>query len=215
MKHAPMLLILIISFLGCAQQDDNRLRERAELEGKASVEAEQDVLNERVKKMEADLAIRHRFYQALSGRYMGEATAPSGLKYKIRLLFVPSLSPLPPTERVRTVEEVTYDLNNLHFNVEAISSDLSGQVSDGCVFTDVIPDIPNGQIVLISSDCSLTYSMDLSVVDVSSGLVLHSSQDISSKILNGTIPSVGHITGKATSSITGGTSEFHLERLSR
>lgn len=213
MKHTYTLIALVISLWGCAQQDDNRLRERAELEGKATVQAEQDVLNERVKKMEADLATRHRFYQAINGRYTGHATAPSGLKYKIKLLFVPSLSPLPPTERVRTIEEVTYDLNNLHFNVEAISSDLTEQVSAGCVFSDIRPDIPNGQIVLISSGCSLTYSMDLSIVDVDSGLVLHSSQDISSKVLSGAVSSVKHITGKVTSAITGASSEFHLERL--
>jgi len=82
MKSVLTFFLLAASLLaGCAQQDEDRYKEKAQVEENAKSKAELDVLNARAKEMEIDLERRHRFYQSISGIYQGTFTTSSGAKF--------------------------------------------------------------------------------------------------------------------------------------
>jgi hypothetical protein len=155
---------LIASILGCGQGND-RLIEKARLEGKEAAEAGINSQNEnlasRASTMEADLTRRHRFFQAVAGTYEGTMPTDSGA-FNIRLTLVPSLPPTP-TSRVRPIEEITHDLTNLYFNVQIVQWNPSTPLSAvGCRIESVRPDIVNGTIQIASVNCPNFYAFELS-----------------------------------------------------
>ena len=164
---AVVVLGLCMGLTGC-QQGDERLKEKAALEGEESakkqIEAEKKYLEERAEEMESDLARRQRYYTGVSGVFEGTMTGqlPED-KLKVRLTFAPSLPPYH-SSRVRALEEIVQDLNNLYFNVQVIQWTENGgdpSIAFGCVFENVRPDLQTGQMHLAASDCSSIYSVSL------------------------------------------------------
>ncbi len=162
------LSVVLAVFTGC--QGDERLKEKAELEGRANadeqVKAEKKYLEERAQEMEADLSQRQRFYIATSGVYEGTMKIAGGQDIsKVRLTFTPSLPPYN-SNRIRTMEEIASDLNNLYFNVQVTQwsdvGDMKAALAFGCVFENVRPDLKTGQINLAASECTSVYRLNLS-----------------------------------------------------
>ncbi len=163
----PAILLASLMLVSC-QQGDERLKEKAALEGEESakkqIEAEKKYLEERAEEMEADLARRQRFYTAVAGIYEGTMQgADPADKLRVRFTFAPSLPPYK-SNRTRALDEIVQDLNNLHFNVQVIQWTEDGSSSGiafGCVFQNVRPDLETGQMNLAASDCSSLYSIHL------------------------------------------------------
>jgi hypothetical protein len=154
-----LLVVAGIALAGC-NSGDERLKETADFEGKivaeAELRAEYEYLAKRSGEMERDLNLRQKFYQGVRGTYEGTLQTEKGV-FSIRFTLVPSLPPFP-TGRVRALDEVVYDLNNLHFNVQVVQWNPSNKLSAvGCRFEKVRPDLVRGEIHLAAESCPNLY----------------------------------------------------------
>ncbi len=143
----------------------DQLIEKARAEGKAAAEAELATQNSnleiRSKEMEADLAQRHRFYQAVAGTYEGDLQTAQG-KFKVRLKVVPTVAPYV-LSRTRLLEEVAFDINNLHFNVQVVEWNPANPLSGvGCRVEGIRPDLNRGEFVITKDTCPSLYVLKLS-----------------------------------------------------
>lgn len=150
--------IALLGLSACAEKDDkNNLKERARLEE----EGQQQKVQERARKMEADLADRHYFYNAFEGEYLGSLTV-GNQEYRIRFTFARSLPPYTG-DRVRELSEIENDLNNLFFHMQVVQwhpADTSTAV--GCRVTGIRPNMEEGQVVIASNDCPNLYTVMIS-----------------------------------------------------
>ena len=157
-----LLVGSVIVLGGC--QGDERLSQVSTLQTEAQLQAENENLAKKSKVMEEDLEKRHRFYQALKGKYEGSFQSEIG-PINFRITFSPSLPPYK-TDRVRQLEEVSSDLNNLYLNVQVIQWNPSSQTSAvGCRVSQVRPDIMNGEIIIASESCSNLYRLRIGEVN--------------------------------------------------
>lgn len=166
MKHALVTLITLLAAFtvsGC-DQGDERLQEKARIEGEETARRQIDAENENklmwTEAAEKELALRHRFYQAVSGIYEGVVSG-NGTTFNIRFNISPSLPPLPESNRTRTLEEVTAELNNLFLSVHVTEWTERG-MGFGCVFEHIRPDMVNGKISLFSEECQRTFRISFS-----------------------------------------------------
>ncbi len=136
--------------------------QRARAEGRAQAEAEINAgnanLSAKAQLMEADLATRHLFYQALKGTYEGALATERG-EFKVRITLVPSLPPATYV-RSRQLEEITSDLNNLFFHAQVLQWNPANRLSSvGCRVENIRPDINKGEIAIASSNCPNLYKL--------------------------------------------------------
>lgn len=160
-----LVSIPVITILAGCNQGVGRLEEKAAIEGKASseatIKAENENLAKKSKAMEEDLSQRHRFYQALKGKYEGSFQTKIG-QINFRITFTPSLPP-HKTNRVRQLDEISSNLNNLYLNAQVIQWIPTNEESAvGCRISQVRPDIMNGEITLASESCSNLYRLKIS-----------------------------------------------------
>lgn len=146
----------------------DQLIEKARAEGKAAAQAdvaEQNAnLARRSEEMEADLRVRHRFFQAVRGVYEGTLKTEQG-NFEVRISLIPSLPPYNVT-RVRQLEEVSADLNSLYFNAQIVQWNSVDKLSAvGCRVEYVRPDMSNGEVNIASKDCPNVYFLRLAEVD--------------------------------------------------
>jgi hypothetical protein len=145
---------------GCAQQDENRFKEKAQTEESAKTKADIDALSVRAREMERDLRNRYRFYNGISHTYVGSFDI-SGNTYKLKMTLTPTFF-LPETERVRTLEEIQQDLNSLFLIAQVtVWDDKSGFGASGCTFENIRPDLRSGKANLISADCVLSFAFTI------------------------------------------------------
>ncbi len=190
--------LALIALSGCGSGDD-RLKEKAGIEGQISAEKALEVENnnrtKRAQEMEADLQKRHRFYQAVKGTYEGQFSEEGGKTWSIRFTFVPSLPPYQ-TDRVRAYEEIVADLNNLYLNVQVIQWSSDGYPAAGCKAEHIRPDIDRGEISIATSECPVYY--DLALSGAAGGQTQRSSE-LAKQISEGSLRTVGDIQGSGSS----------------
>ncbi len=165
MKTHPMFGMIALGgallLSGC--QGDERLSEVSAVQTEAQIKAENENLFKKSRSMEEDLEKRHRFYQALKGKYEGSFQSEIG-EINFRITFSPSLPPYK-TDRVRQLEEIASDLNNLYLNVQVIQWNPSSSTSAvGCRVSQIRPDIMNGEITIASESCSNLYRLRIGEV---------------------------------------------------
>lgn len=187
-----------------AQIEDLEKRvQLAKVEGKALAEAElaaqNSNLDTRSQEMETDLAIRHRFYQAVQGTYEGSLQTEMGA-YKVKVTLVPSLPPYV-VKRTRQLEEVASDLNNLYFNAHLVQwNPKDSKSATGCRVEQIRPDIVNGEIVIASENCANLYSLRISAAEGDTSSIptanLNVSAALAASVRAGTIGKVSQISGE-------------------
>jgi len=216
-----------IALFGCGNSGDERLKEKAGIESEGAAKGELKVINERAVEMETDLSARQRFFTALNGTF--EGTLKAGEKtYNMRVKLVSSIPPFK-VKRIRTVDEITFDLLNLNFDIQAIQWDPESELSSvGCRFEEIRPDLINGQVNLTSESCPNFYSLNvfrrgiekaLSALSLEDVKALHElavkteSLKIASEILAGTLVQVDHLVGEMQPSTNSSTYHFALKRV--
>ena len=153
---------------GCENQGNERLKEKAQIEGRETAEEETKAQNENLaqksSEMEEDLKVRHRFYQAVKGNYEGTFKTEQGT-FKIKLNLVPSLPPYT-SDRVRQLDEIVADINNLYLNAQIVQWNPSNSLSAvGCRIENIRPDIVNGTIDIASENCANFYGLWVAQAD--------------------------------------------------
>jgi len=191
----------VIAFAGCGDNTD-RIRERAEIESqeaaKKQVEAENLNRDDRVYKAEQDLERRRRFIDALVGHYEGTLINESD-RFFLKLKIASSLPPYNPPDRIRSFEEVAFDLNNLFVNIQTSILNSRRTGIGGCAFESVRPGFENGRMALISKECPMSYELELADEgdpDLSRSL---QSGELPGKLLAGTMKEVLFLKGTSQS----------------
>lgn len=180
-------------------ENQAKLIEQARVEGRAQAEEQLSVenggLTAKAVKMEQDLASRHQFYQALAGTYEGEL-ATEQEKFNIRITLVPSLSPLP-VDRVRQLEEISSDINNLYFNAQIVQWSSDNTLSSvGCRVSQIRPDMVNGTVSIASPECSNLYLLKIASKKARSATTKPDPKDTTKLIRQGKIKAVPSILGE-------------------
>ena len=139
-----------VAVLSACDGGDSRLREKATIEGEATarrqVEAENDRLRAWGQEMEEELTMRHRFFEGVSGIYEGTVDVPGTTPSSIRIVLNPSIPRFPDRSRARTIEELSFELNNLNFIGQAVTwynigtGDEPREDGFGCTYEAVRPD---------------------------------------------------------------------------
>src|SRR5690606_22047002 len=107
-----------------------------------------------------DLVKQQNFIAAIAGEYEGQIV-DEGEVWSIKLRLVPTM-PIFDYNRVRTLAELEYELQNQQVNVQVLQWDPSLQVSSvGCIFEDIRPDFKGGKIDIFSQGCPNTYQITL------------------------------------------------------
>lgn len=189
------LLLLSTLIVSCGKKDDKNLEEKTQRE----LVVENENLERRAILLENDLARKQEFYTAVEGTYEGNFMAGEK-EFKTRMTLIPSLPPYT-SNRIRTLEEVTADLNNLSFSLQTTHWNAKGTaVASGCIFSEIRPDYDNGQIAVAAESCANVYKVSLFDSSDRSGEgpiktseVLQKSRSISKKILNNEIKEVNEI----------------------
>jgi hypothetical protein len=152
-------------FLASCGNDDKRLEEVSGIQGQEAAERqiEEQNRNQAVKanEMEQELKLRKVYYNALIGDYEGE-TEIQGVK-SIFTLSVQQNNVPAPSNRVRTLEEIANDLNQLSLSIlikhGAVGSEA---VPTNCKIIGVKPDINKGMLSLASQECPNFYQIFIS-----------------------------------------------------
>jgi len=145
-------ITLPLSLIACGDNNNSRLKERAQIEGQAAASAENEVLQARSRELETDLQKRHRFNQAVSGTFQGSFKTSSGTENRVRLRISSSLPAYVPAGRVRTLEEIQKDLETLYLNA---SVKIIGEAPrNGCNFGQIKPDLSRAEFNLVREACS-------------------------------------------------------------
>ncbi len=172
MKRKLVFLLLSMAFVaGCQQpsqgEQDQKRKDQANLEAEEQAKADQNKLNEQSLKLEKDLQRRYRFYNAVNQEYTGKIKI-SGTEYGISFKSQPTI-PLYTGDRVRTVEEVQTDLNNLGLDGTIRFWNLKNtQAASGCQFSGVKGFYENGSFKLQSTECGNIFNVFFSQKIISS-----------------------------------------------
>lgn len=201
------------SMVGCnSTKSDEKIKDIAGIQGEAQANAGWEVLDARSRAMEADLETRQRFYQALEGTYEGALRLSQG-DFKIRLTLSPSLPRYVPSDRVRTIEEVAADLNNLHLNVQIVQwNPLTHFGSVGCLVGNVRPDIIGGYVNVVSESCPNHYRFEISDA-MMDRLDARAASSLASEITAGRLDSVPRLNGRVQPTTTANVYRFSAERV--
>jgi hypothetical protein len=139
-----LMLFLSMALASCGKPDAKNLEEKAQRE----LKVETDNTNKKALQLEADLSRKQLFFSALEGTFEGSFIS-EGKEFKTRITLIPSLPPYT-ANRIRTLDEITADLNNLNFSFQVRHWSLNGSgVPFGCIFNQIRPDYDNGQVVAI------------------------------------------------------------------
>lgn len=154
----------LILGMGCGNQGNDRLAERARIEGKEQalmgLMAQNTNLAEKATQMEEDLASRHAFFQAVQGSYEGTFITERG-EFRVRITLIPSLPPYLGS-RVRQLDEIAFDLNNLYLNAQVVQWNPANLLSSvGCLVENMKPEYNKGQIVILSTSCGNVYQLSI------------------------------------------------------
>lgn len=193
--RAFTILALLAVTVSCGQ-GNKRLQEKATLETKSQLNVENNNLAQKAETMEKDLAKRHRFYQAVKGVYEGVISTDQGT-FSIRITLTPTLAPIE-LNRVRQLDEIASDLNNLSLNTQVVQWDTNNPKSAvGCRVSGIRPDLEKGEIAIAAESCSNLYIIKLTEQE-SNGIPSNNSliaARIAKQILNGDLKEVNSING--------------------
>ncbi len=213
MKLKLLILSLLTIFLVSCTDGEDGLKQQTTIQSDAAIAAENKNQQEWAEKLGADLKITRDFINAIEGEYEGEFLV-AGTKFKARLVLSATI-PAYELDRIRTLAELEYELQNLKLNIQVVQwnseSDLSAV---GCVIQDVLPDRINGILNLLSESCSNTYQFFLAEAD--SDLEATDNREYSrvlaTMVRQGQIKQVDDLVGKLRSSTNAKIYNFKLKR---
>lgn len=210
---AFVLATAALNLISCAKtQGNERLREKAEIDAKTG----QDVVDQRAIEMEARLLRQQRFYQALNGTFTGKMKVDKGNTYTVRFLITPTIA-LYDGQRTRSLDEITYDLTNLAFNIEEVTTapiSKNKVFSTGCVYSAIKAKVDEGFVLASNSTCPVSYTLSLGYKSVNKdGKVReNSSPSVSRKVLDGEIEVMNKLSVEMRSVHRNGINRFDVVR---
>lgn len=223
LNRIKFMFAVIFLMSACAQrdQDNKRLEEVADIQAQQDAKAQQEALNKKSIMMEKDLQRRYRFYSSVAYKYEGQIKI-DGTDYGILFQSQPTI-PLYNGDRIRTVEEVSEDLNNLGLNASFKFWNIKKPESTtGCQFPSTKAFYENGSFQLRNeTTCGNIFNVYLSNSLVTSkelpevfqkNSVEANAVTLSQMILSGQKSTADFLTVQMTSLSTNNSQNFQLKR---
>jgi hypothetical protein len=185
MKKITLLLIMCFGFSACDNtSSSDATKDRARAERGAETDIENENLAKKSKMMEEDLKRRYRFFSGVENHYEGKFLIGKD-QYQLKMTLVPTLR-IVNSDRVRTLEEIQDDLNNLAFTVQTATWYVKDNVGiSGCVFEKSKPDLATGVLHLASETCPNRFIVTLTTLSTKSEDRLNTSAILARDLLNG------------------------------
>lgn len=189
-KNVLLLSSIYLLAVSCGKsQGNDRLTEKAYIEGKAGLQGQTEAQQLKAEELEADLEYRYRIIEALTGTFEGSVSTERGT-YNVRVLTSSSL-PKIKLIRKRLPEEVLNDLNKLSMNTQIIMwREGMPQGAIGCLSTGNIPNLKKISYTVASDQCPGLYFFEGAVDKNSASLT---SEELSSAVTEGKITKVDNI----------------------
>jgi hypothetical protein len=190
-------LILAMSLITACGQNDDRIKEKARLEGESQLSVQNDNLAQKAEAMEKDLARLHKFYQAVKGTYFGTISTDDGSQ-EIKITLTSKTAPRT-LNRVRQLEELSNEINSLAMDVQIVHYPTNNRTAQKiCPGMPVKPDYENGMISIpATSDCKNVYILKLSDRSFSGNSLENTklAKSVAKQILDGDIREVDSLSG--------------------
>lgn len=209
-----ILSLALVSLVACSKSGDERLAKQADIQVQEEIRAQNQNQRDWAERMEVDLNERKKFIEAIEGNFSGELDMLN-MEFLMKVEFVPSI-PIDYPNRVRTLEEINFELQNLSLNIHIkLENPRVPNSAVSCVVNNYRPDVKNGLINIISESCrnvfQFTISDNSNIPDSGEGRG-RGARDLSRDIRNGNLTRVEFIEGHLETSVS---SVKHFFRLSR
>lgn len=214
MKRILPLCLTVLLFTSCSKGGDKRLAEQEEIKARQQLQAQNENQREWAEKMEKHLDKRKNFFKALQGEFEGSVDV-QGTEFQLSAKFIPSI-PVEFYNRVRTLDEINYEIQNLNLNINIkIENPRAANSAVSCTIEDYKPDFVNGVINIISESCknifmiSITDNLDeLPIVQRREG-----ARRLARDVISGRVEVIEFLDGTFESSVSSIPYNFKLKRV--
>lgn len=204
-----LFLILTIFMLSACNKEGDRFQETVQIKADENIKAKNNDIEVWSGQLEGDLDRRRLFIDAVEGEFEGRFETKDmgfGIRFGISSSF-PEYTP----DRVRTLPELTHELNNLYLNIHVVQwPEDNPSAAIGCVFEGVRPDIKRGLVDLFSKGCSVSYKLRLGQ---GSATDINIASTLSSDILNSLEGPVQVLNGSFQTSTNANLFKFSIQRI--
>ena len=213
MKNLIIILPCVL-LLSCSKGGDDRLAEQADIQAREQYQAQNENQKMWAEKMEEDLNKRKRFIQAIEGEFFGEVDVQN-ISFDINARFVSSI-PIAFPSRVRTLDEINFELQNLNLNLFVkLENPRVPNSAVTCVVEGYRPDVNKGVINIITESCKNSFHLSISdsTLDVRSDEArLKDSRSLAAQVTSGSVSRVEKVQGVFESSTSNQKFKFQLRR---
>ena len=213
MKNLIIILPCVL-LLSCSKGGDDRLAEQADIQAREQYQAQNENQKMWAEKMEEDLNKRKRFIQAIEGDFFGEVDVQN-ISFDINARFVSSI-PIAFPSRVRTLDEINFELQNLNLNLFVkLENPRVPNSAVTCVVEGYRPDVNKGGINIITESCKNSFHLSISdsTLDVRSDEArLKDSRSLAAQVTSGSVSRVEKVQGVFESSTSNQKFKFQLRR---
>lgn len=187
-----LLFVFAFGLAACDKKDSSGTENHGKINREGELDAENRNLAERARLAEQDLRRRYRFYSGISNDFVGSFKINDN-QYKMKMTFTPTLHVID-TDRVRTLEEIQYDLDNLYLNAQVVIWNEPNNIGTaGCVFEKVRPDIVSGELQLIANECPNRFVVTLTVPNTNKKDRKKMAKFLAQALLDGQESEIGHL----------------------
>lgn len=214
-----LMFAMLLTLIACDDSQDiaESLKTQSEVSSQAEIQAANQNLRNRANEMELDLARRHRFYQAVKGRYEGSLQTNFG-DFNLRITLTPTIAPLVYSDlrNFRQLEEIIDDLNNLAFNVTVTQWNPATPMSAiTCTIERVRADLTLGRITIQSQGCSSQIFLYLSELGTGRATRNQTAQTMASDIRSQALENVDVLSGEVLPNSNAHVFSFEIEKVAQ
>lgn len=211
MKHTIFLVLMTSIFISCSKSGDDALVKQADIQAQEGIRAQNQNQREWSDRMESDLNVRKKFIEAIEGNFYGEIKLLD-INFLMNVQIIPSI-PVEYPNRVRTFEEINFELQNLNLNIHIkLENPRVNNSAVSCVVTNYRPDVKNGLMTIISETCKNIFQFNLSDNQNSSMERGERSRRLSRDIRDGYMTRVEVLEGYLETSVSSVKHYFKLGR---
>jgi hypothetical protein len=154
------ILILFLLFLSSCGGTEEELKELESIKNQDAIEKQNENIRSKSTLLQTEINQIRKFLDAVSGEYKGQfVTDKFVFGASIKLI---SSTPEKSSSRVKSLEELEYELQNLALNVVSKAWTEETPYTGGCFYPKILPDFENGVINISSSTCPVSLKIYIS-----------------------------------------------------
>ncbi len=217
LKKKIFIFVCLIGLVGCGDSKEDyqqSLAEQEQISSQQQIEAARIEQERKAGEMEKYLNKRKVFIQAIEGEFSGDLSIESS-EFRISLEIIPSL-PIEFHDRVRQLEEIAFEIENLSLNLKIkMENPKVPNSATSCNIVNYKPNLEKGIINVITNECKNVFKFILSDTQNQLNLqqVYGDAIQVSRSVISGDIEIVEFFDGIFEPSISSTKHQFKLARL--